>query len=57
MSNLQDLVKLYIKDNGILKKDFAAQIGISPVKLTHWLHGRVLLSRLILERIIAIINR
>ena len=54
---LQERVELYVRNNKILKKDFADSIGISPVKLSHWLKGRVLLNRRTLEKVITIINK
>lgn len=56
MSTLQHEVELYCKQNKILKRDFAASIGITPVKLSHWLSGRVLFDRTTLKRITKIIN-
>lgn len=52
---LQNKVNDFIKHNHLLKKDFAAKIGITPVMLSHWLGGRASLSRKSLERIVALI--
>ncbi len=51
--SLQKEVEIFVKENKILKKDFAYKIGISPVKLSHWLKGRVSLDRKTLEKIVA----
>ena len=48
----QEEVEKYIKSKKILKKDFEAKIGITPVKLSHWLKGRVALPRKTLELIL-----
>ena len=48
----QEEVEQYIKTKKILKKDFAAKIGITPVKFSHWLKGRVALPRKTLELIL-----
>lgn len=56
MATLQHEVELYCKQNKILKRDFAASIGITPVKLSHWLSGRVLFDRTTLGKITKIIN-
>lgn len=53
---LQEEVERFVKEHNILKKDFAAKIGVSPVKLTHWLKGRVAFNRITLEKIIAILD-
>lgn len=53
---LQQEVERFVKEHNILKKDFAAKIGVSPVKLTHWLKGRVAFNRITLEKIIAILD-
>jgi len=39
MSNIEDL-KTYIKKNNITKKGFAEMIGIDPVTLYRYLHGK-----------------
>ena len=54
---LQHQVEIFLKKQKILKKDFANSIGISPVKLSHWLKGRVLLNRITLEKVIAVLNK
>lgn len=51
--SLQLEVENYVKEHKVLKKDFAHKIGISPVKLSHWLSGRTLLNRIVCEKIIA----
>lgn len=51
--SLQKEVEIFVKENKILKKDFAHKIGIPPVKLSHWLKGRVSFDRKTLEKIIA----
>lgn len=48
----QEEVEHYIKEKKILKKDFAERIGITPVKFSHWLKGRVALPRKTLELIL-----
>lgn len=48
----QEEVEKYIKSKKILKKDFATKIGITPVKLSHWLKRRVALPRKTLELIL-----
>ncbi|MBQ8215554.1 MAG: helix-turn-helix transcriptional regulator [Clostridia bacterium] len=53
---LQDEVERFVKEHNILKKDFAAKIGVSPVKFSHWLKGRVAFNRITLEKIIAILD-
>ena len=53
---LQKEVADYLLSHKILKKDFAARIGITPVMLSHWLNGRCSLRREILERIISHIS-
>lgn len=54
---LQEQVEIFVKKQKILKKDFAESIGISPIKLSHWLKGRVLLSRRTLEKVVAILDK
>lgn len=49
----QEEVERHIKEKRILKKDFAAKIGITPVKFSHWLKGRVALPRKTLELILS----
>lgn len=53
---LQKEVADYLLSHKILKKDFAARIGITPVMLSHWLSGRCSLRREVLERIISHIS-
>lgn len=53
---LQGEVEQYIKIHKILKKDFAAKIGVTPVMLSHWLKGRTAFKRSVLERIIAVLD-
>lgn len=48
---LQSRVEEYVKEHKILKKDFAKRIGVSPVRLSHWLNGRILFNSIILEKI------
>lgn len=55
-NSLQHEVEIFVSDRKILKKDFANKIGITPVKLSHWLKGRVALDRKTLEKIIAVID-
>lgn len=55
--SLQEEVEIYVKSNKILKKDFAQKIGITPVMLSHWLKGRLMLNYTTLDRIVAEINR
>ncbi len=51
--SLQQKVEDFVKSRKLLKRDFAAKIGINPIMLSHWLKGRVSLSRRVLEKIIA----
>lgn len=51
--SLQEEVEIFVKEHNILKKDFARKIGVSPVKLSHWLKGRVFFNRITLERVVA----
>lgn len=53
---LQEKVELFVRENKILKKDFAKSIGITPVKLSHWLKGHILLNRQTLERVVVMLN-
>lgn len=55
--SLQEEVEIYVKSHKILKKDFAATIGITPTLLSHWLRGRLSLNIKTLEKIVAEINR
>lgn len=50
---LQKEVADYLLSHKILKKDFAARIGITPVMLSHWLSGRCSLRREVLEIIVS----
>lgn len=50
---LQEKVEIFVRENKILKKDFAKSIGVTPVKLSHWLKGHVLFNRSTLEKIVA----
>lgn len=38
---LQQKVESFLKMKKMKKKDFAREIGVSNVVLSHWLHGRV----------------
>lgn len=49
----QKEVEQFIREKKILKKDFAAKIGITPVKFSHWLKGRVALPRRTLELVLS----
>lgn len=53
---LQGEVLTYLRQNNILKKDFAVRIGITPVMLSHWLNGRTSLRREVLERIVSLMG-
>lgn len=53
---LQEEVERFVKKQKMQKKVFAAKIGVSPVKLSHWLKGRVAFNRITLEKIIAILD-
>lgn len=55
--SLQDEVEAFVKEDGILKKDLAARIGVSPSMLSHWLKGRVSFKKNTLEKIISEIDR
>ena len=55
--SLQDEVNIFVKRNKILKKDFAAKIGITPVKFSHWLNGRTSLNIRTLTKIIAELDK
>ena len=54
--SLQEEVEIFIRQTKILKKDFAAKIGISPVKFSHWLNGRTSLNIRTLSKIVAEID-
>jgi len=54
--NLQEQTLAYLSQAKILKKDFAKEIGISHIKLSHWFSGNVILDKVTIERIKAIIN-
>lgn len=56
MQSMQEAVNQYCKTNGVLKKDFAKKIGVSPTKLSHWLSGRTRFSVQTLERVKAVIG-
>lgn len=51
--SLQEKVELFVKSRKVLKKDFAAKIGITPTMLSHWLKGRVVLNERTLMKIVA----
>lgn len=53
---LQEEVEKFVKEHNILKKDFAAKIGVSPGKLSHWLKGRTMFNRIVLEKILVILD-
>lgn len=55
-TSMQEAVNKYCKTNGVLKKDFAKKIGVSPTKLSHWLSGRTRFSVQTLERVKAVIG-
>lgn len=55
--SLQEEVELFVKSRKILKKDFAAKIGIKPMILSHWLKGRVALNERTLRKIIAELDK
>lgn len=55
-NTLQTKVQIFLKDRKILKKDFAVTIGITPVKLSHWLNGRVCLDLKTNEKILKMIS-
>lgn len=55
--SLQEEVELFVKSHKMLKKDFAAHIGITPIILSHWLQGRMTLSERTLRKIIAEIDK
>ena len=55
--SLQSEVEIFVQDRKILKKDFAKTIGITPVKLSHWLKVRVALDRKTIEKLIAVLER
>lgn len=40
MSKQSDAVKAYIEENGLVQKDIAAKMGISPASLNNMLNGR-----------------
>lgn len=55
--SLQEEVELFVKSHKVLKKDFAAHIGITPIMLSHWLKGRLTLSEKTLRKIIAELDK
>lgn len=48
---LQFEVEKFIAAKPMKKKDFAVLIGISPVKLSRWLNGRVSLNQKTIDNI------
>lgn len=54
--SLQEEVRIFVQKNKILKMDFAKLIGITPVKLSHWLGGHTSLDMKTLERVMAILD-
>ena len=54
---LQDRVKEYLKENGIMHKWFADKAGISPPVLSMWLRDKASLSYSTREKIRAIVDR
>ena len=54
---LQEKVEIFVKEQKILKRDFAKTIGVTPIKLSHWLKGRVLFDRRTLEKVVAVLNK
>lgn len=57
MTTMQDAVRSYCKNNKIRKQDFAANVGVSPAKLSHWLAGRTRFNQETLERIDLILQK
>lgn len=53
---MQNKVEEYLKANKIKKKDFAAEIGVSNVMFSHWLHGRVLFNKATIDNMCKIIG-
>ena len=53
---VQNEVEKYLKENKIKKKDFAAELGISNVTLSHWLHGRTTFNIETVKRICRMID-
>ena len=56
MESLQVAVERYCKENKVKKKDFAEKIGVTPVKLSHWLAGRTGFTISTLEYIKTLLN-
>lgn len=57
ISSLQREVEVFVKQRGILKKDFAREIGVTPVNLSHWLKGRITFNKQVLEKITSALDK
>lgn len=57
ISSLQREVEVFVKQRGILKKDFAREIGVTPVNLSHWLKGRITFKKQLLEKITSALDK
>lgn len=53
--SLQDEVLDYIQHNSLKKKDFAANVGVSPSDFSNWLYGNRTFSPTVTERIRSIV--
>ena len=56
METLQGKVEDFVKNRKILKKDFAKEIGVSPVQLSHWLKGRIALNKKTIDKVVSILD-
>lgn len=57
ISSLQREVEVFVKQRGILKKDFAREIGVTPVNLSHWLKGRITFNKQVLQKITSALDK
>lgn len=57
ISSLQREVEVFVKQRGIFKKDFAREIGVTPVNLSHWLKGRITFNKQVLEKITSALDK
>ena len=55
--NAQDDIKAFCRRTGMKKKDIAQEIGITPVMLSHWLHGRAALSDRALKKLVILLDK
>lgn len=55
--SLQVRVRAFCSRTHTKKKDFADMIGISPVVLSHWLAGRMILNNLTVKKVCEILDQ